>query len=374
MKKITEYINEAFNSQALYDYVIKVREFFKKYNVTLENNKKKLDKYEQARSSGKYASYPRLAELSSFKAYPMAIIIDKFGYSKKLIQKPRQAEQPDWSDYAKFIVNKCKEENKTNEDLAKWWWEYDNEIIKKNWQDPKWLLKQIDFDRFWNPFYPNDDSCLKSVIETPQKIFTYVKSDKTAYWKLTEDERKEVADYYTDPTNAEALSKAIKSAKKSIEAQRPTYEKALQEWLKSILANAEFEGEQFGSRYDLEDELEKERNKTRDMYSGSNDRNELASAMSTIITNALDEKFNFNKDPKELVDNADYVSVFVKELGMSKKGSEHSSVWSSSFWTYYKYDFEVTIFKGPKDDRQEIFKKRYDNVTVASTYYSGGWW
>lgn len=371
MKKLVEYVNEAFNSKALYNYVSQVREFFNKYNVTVEQNKKKMDKFEQSTKSSGHASYPKLTKNVSFKAYPMAIIIDKFGYEEKLAKKYYWADETetDWGDYADFIVNKCKEEGKTVKDLAQWWFDYDNEIMKKNWEDPKWLLKQIDVTRFWNPYYPNDDSCLQAVIETPAKIFTYVKSDKTSYWNLSKDEREDVLKYYTDPTNAEALSKAIKSAKKKIEAERPSYSTAVQNWVKSITEDTKFEGGLFDKDFNLKKAYDDETNADQTMYRGTNTRNALASAMISLITKALDDKFNFKADPKELVDSGDGIKITIKDLGPSKKHSETGAVSSSSFWTYYNYDFDVTIYNG----EEEIFNKKYENITVASSYYSGGW-
>lgn len=381
MKQLVQYINEAFNSKPLYKYTAEIREFFDKYKLTMEKNQKKIDKFEKDKEAGKLprrpsqANYPTLTRNTAFKAYPMAIIIDKFGYEEKLIKKYlwRDEMETDWEDYAEFIVSKCKEEGKTINDLAKWWYDYDNEIIKKNWEDPKWLLKQIDIERFWNPYYPNDDSCLKGVIENPSKIFSYIKSDSTSYWNLTQDEREQVLNYYTDPTNAESLSKAIKSARKKIEAGRPTYTNASKKWLKDIISKTTFEGGLFDKDFNIDKAYDEESNRDRRMYQGTNHRNELASAMISLITKVLEEKFNIKDDPTEFVDNADYIKVIVKDLGPSKKGSESGSISSSSFWTFYNYDFNVKIIKKNGNDEEELLDKKYENITCASSYYSGGW-
>ena len=69
------------------------------------------------------------------------------------------------------------------------------------------------------------------------------------------------------------------------------------------------------------------------------------------------------------LDDADQLKFIVKDKGQSKKATDHSSVWNSSFHTFYKHDFEVIC----KKDDEEIFHQTFTDITVGSSYYSGGW-
>ena len=73
------------------------------------------------------------------------------------------------------------------------------------------------------------------------------------------------------------------------------------------------------------------------------------------------------------------MKVFIKDLGPSKESRESSGVSNSSFWTTYRHDFEVKLkyvnkyHSNPDEREKEIFSKVYKNITVMSSYYSGGW-
>ena len=389
MKQISTYINEAFNKKNIYIYKGAVKEFLDKYKANVEADKKRREKYELQKDKPRKLKYgpgisahePKPFSTVAFKQYPMSIIIDKLGYEKKLIAKhwwKKDDLEEDWTDYAKFLAEKINSKEVTLNELAQWWYDYDEELTRKNWKDPKWLLKQLNMDRFWNPYYPDDDSCLKSVLEDPIKILSYIRSEKTAYWDLSNDERKEVEDYYLDPANYEMLSKAVKKISKKIEELRPSYSSACEKRLSSIIEdNIVLKGDGFRD-FNLKRALDRE-NEPRSMYSGTNDFSERASAVVSLVCQALDDHFHYKTDPKNLVDNGDWLYVYIEDLGQSKESKEYGSVSNSSFWTSYRHDFEVKLkyvnkYKSnPEDREKEIFSKVYKNITVLSTYYSGGW-
>ena len=387
MKQISFYINEAFNNKSIYKYLNAVEEFFDKYKANVDADKKRHEKYELQKDNPKKSKHgpisvyePREFSTVAFKQYPMAIIIDKLGYEKKLIKKRWWKEdlEEDWTDYAKFLAEKINSGEITLKQLAEWWKEYDEEINRKNWKDPKWLVKQLNMDRFWNPYYPDDDSYLVSVLENPITILPLIKSEKAAYWSLTNEEVKEVEDYYGDPANKEMLAKAIKKIKGKIEALRPSYSDACEKRLEDILDDKVVLSGSGFSDFNLQRALKKE-HEPRSMYQGSNDFSERASAVVSLVCQALDDHFHYKTDPKNLVNNADFLKVFIEDLGPSKESRKSSGVSSSSFWTTYRHDFEVKLkyvneyHSNPDEREKEIFSKVYKNITVMSSYYSGGW-
>lgn len=355
------------------------------------------DEYEKTKDSKKGAAPEKLAK------YPMAILVDKAGFKPSTIIKrigpgwsSRTKEVNDDAAYGQFILDEMEKGTFTKDDLIKWWKEYDEEVGKKNWSDPKWVIKNLDVTRFWDPWRPKDTSAIDACIEEPARLIGYYVNNPKAGAKgsnLSSEEKKELQQYYSDPVNKEALSKAFKSIKKKLEAARPTFESAALKVIQDLLETSVTLD---GKDYDLKRQLGKD-----DRYSDT--RDEKADAIKSLCLNIIkdyygldyavyslgssdyngDQKAHINrhgeKDDAKLEkfvdDGGNGIKIHIKDLGTSKDNGETSGVHSSSFSTYYKHDFEVElcVFSRESKKSEQVLKKRYDSVTVAWSYFSGGW-
>ena len=147
------YINEAWGANK--HYASELDKIFADYE------KKKAPKKQTSRM----LSPGRTAPEEVFAKYPMQILIDKAGYTPKEITKkiwgPKgqsEKKENDKYDYGKFIVDQIEAGKLNKDDMLKWWNEYETEVSKAKWHDPKFIAKQIDPARCWNVYYPKDDS------------------------------------------------------------------------------------------------------------------------------------------------------------------------------------------------------------------------
>ena len=326
--------------------------------------------------------------------YPMEILIDKAGYEPKEITKqvwgPKgKTEKKEFSknDYGYFIAQLIANGELNKEKMLKWWNEYEDKTAKAKWHDPKFIAKQIDPVRCWNPYYPKDDSVVNSFEKNPANMTYYLKNGNG----LSYDEKKELRAFLEDPANQEELKVAIKGVKNSILKARPSFKTGAINHLKSIIENCDYSGG------DLQNLIEKEyRDSHKSYYQGGNDRDCEASAIIGLIMKVVNKIYGFevwssigsekdeyeneiisahinglNKEDQtyeQFVDDADNLKFKIKKLGVSAK-KESSSVHNSSFTTNYNYDFEVICTK--KDE--EIFHETITDVTIGSYFFSGGW-
>ena len=82
-----------------------------------------------------------------------------------------------------------------------------------------------------------------------------------------------------------------------------------------------------------------------------------------------------DKTLEGFLDDADYLKFTIKKLGRSKE-ERSTDVHSSSFSTYYDYDFDVICYKRKNfEDKEgeEIYHKKFEQITIGSYFYSGGW-
>ena len=384
MLNITEYITESYNNKWLNNYCSAVRDFLAQYNKHLDNIKKsdeRVAELKNKKETGKARGpmiYNRVQAAiynnnvlktrgsNAFKGYPIAIATDKLGYEVKERQKKNHNAETeiDWGDYSQWLYQQITDGKTSINELATLWMKYDEEIAKKNWCDPMWLLKQVDKDKFWNPFYPDDDSCWQAVVKNPIEIIRYIKSKNADYWMLSKDERNELEEYYADPTRKDILSKKIKGLEKQVMALRPTEDSAVQKHIESLFEiyhiNKHIKLEGHAKNVDL-DTIASD-------YQGSSKASQHASAIARLIRQAI--KDYWGDDKKKLIKELEWCDFVVVDHGPSKENhTEHSAVVSSSFWTYYNDDFTISILR----DGNELFNKDYNNIEVYADYFSGGW-
>jgi hypothetical protein len=361
---------------------------------------KQIDAKPEKKWNGPHAPRPTLLARAAkiFKKYPIQILIEKAKYEPKTVKKwfygrnGGYKDYIDWEDYAAFILKEIETGNLNKDDMIKWWREYAEKIAKEQWFNIKYIVKQIDPTKCWNPFYPKDDGIMKSFYDNPGNLVYYFKKNQMTY-----DNRKELANFLNDPVNKDALTKALKGAEKSILKARPSFATGAAEHIKDLISRCDY------SDGDLEEILKDEykANHNRRLYQGSNDVEgcEGKAVVGLILKvinqlygfevwhsmyNANNDEDSYDDDIKQsaevrgevsdetlegFLNDADNLKFIIKKLGVSKKGADHSSVWSSSFWTYYNYDFDVICKKGD----EEVFHQKFENITTGSSYYSGGW-
>lgn len=389
MRPIDEYIYESWNAERK-NYKAELQDMLDKYE------KKKNAKPKKSRYGGPYRSSSNPSDV--FAKYPMQILIDKAGYEPKTITQYTiggKKEVFSKIHYGQFIADEIEAGNLKIEDMIKWWEEYDEEIAKNNWHDPKYIVKQIDVTRLWNPYYPKDDSVVTALLEDPAKIARYAMPKRS-----TIQEREEFRAFLADPANQDDLKAALKSIKSKIMKARPSFATGTTNHIKNIIDNCEYNGG------DIKDLMEKEyKSSHQRYYQGANNRDCEASAVIGLILKALNEMYGFevwssineigeedrswkeyeteinikgSVDDKTLegfLDDADYLRFEIKKLKASEKKRD-SGVYASSFSSYYDYDFEVICYKRKdfKDKTgEEVYHKEFKNIIVGSYFYSGGW-
>lgn len=391
MQRLQDYImiQEAYAPYKNYtEELQKLFDNFDKATASIE--KLKSSKNEKTRRSASFRTDPA-AKLAK---YPFNILVEKTGIKPEDFEKKFSYR----SNPGKLVINevqygqyilKCLEEEKfTKDDLIKWWQEYDEKIAKAQFYDPKWLVKQVDGTKLWNPYYPNDDSMIQAIINEPARMLRYLKPLKN---RLTSEEANSLTAFVSDPVNQEAISKALKGAKNSWMKLRPTMSSAAAKHITSLIDRADYDDGDINSL--IEQEVKA---RDRSYYAGSNDRSCEGSAVVGIILKSLNKLYGFEiyscpgyeKDEydneevskrislrsdvseeslKGFLDDADFLSIEVKKLNRSESTS--TGVYSSSFSTFYNYDMEVIIKKNNEIVADDVYK----SVTLASSYYSGGW-
>ena len=379
MKTLQEYIliNEAWGN--FKNYKRELEDLLDKYNKKEESNKNKRAK--RGFMGG------RLIEAEEILAkYPVQILVDKLGYEpqkfKKYLPNGKQKEAINMYAYGSYLINLINKNEVSTEDLIKWWEEYETEILKKNWHDPNWIVKQVDGVKLWDPYNPKSMYKINRIMENPENIFQYLKSDANWY-RLSIEERQTVRNFYADPVNHEALVTAFKGIKRKLEKLRPSFKSAVNNILKDLISEVQVGKRRLGGM--LEEEYEKERN--RSYYSGSNYTNCEATAILGIVLKTLSEIYGFSisnnydntyssygdgdNDPKfeKFIDEAPNLTIIVTDNGSAE--TKTSGVYSSSFSTYYDHNFTVTVeHYGNKD---KTVTKEFKDITVGTNYYSGGW-
>ena len=379
MKTLQEYIliNEAWGN--FKNYKRELEDLLDKYNKKEESNKNKRAK--RGFMGG------RLVEAEEILAkYPVQILVDKLGYEpqkfKKYLPNGKQKEAINMYAYGSYLINLINKNEVSTEDLIKWWEEYETEILKKNWHDPNWIVKQVDGVKLWDPYNPKSMYKINRIMENPENIFQYLKSD-ARWYSLSREERETVRNFYADPVNHEALVTAFKGIKRKLEKLRPSFKSAVNNILKDLISEVQVGKRHLGGM--LEEEYERERN--RSYYSGSNYTNCEATAILGIVLKTLSEIYGFSisnnydntyssygdgdNDPKfeKFIDEAPNLTITVTDNGSAE--TKNSGVYSSSFSTYYDHNFTVTVeHYGNKD---KTVTKEFKDITVGTNYYSGGW-
>ena len=379
MKTLQEYIliNEAWGN--FKNYKRELEDLLDKYNKKEESNKNKRAK--RGFMGG------RLVEAEEILAkYPVQILVDKLGYEpqkfKKYLPNGKQKEAINMYAYGSYLINLINKNEVSIEDLVKWWQEYETEILKKNWHDPNWIVKQVDGVKLWDPYNPKSMYKINRIMENPENIFQYLKSD-ARWYSLSREERETVRNFYADPVNHEALVTAFKGIKRKLEKLRPSFKSAVNNILKDLISEVQVGKRRLGGM--LEEEYERERN--RSYYSGSNYTNCEATAILGIVLKTLSEIYGFSisnnydntyssygdgdNDPKfeKFIDEAPNLTITVTDNGSAE--TKTSGVYSSSFSTYYDHNFTVTVeHYGNKD---KTVTKEFKDITVGTNYYSGGW-
>jgi len=379
MKTLQEYIliNEAWGN--FKNYKRELEDLLDKYNKKEESNKNKRAK--RGFMGG------RLVEAEEILAkYPVQILVDKLGYEpkkfKKYLPNGKQKEAINMYAYGSYLINLINKNEVSTEDLIKWWEEYETEILKKNWHDPNWIVKQVDGVKLWDPYNPKSMYKINRIMENPENIFQYLKSD-ARWYSLSREERETVRNFYADPVNHEALVTAFKGIKRKLEKLRPSFKSAVNNILKDLISEVQVGKRRLGGM--LEEEYESERN--RSYYSGSNYTNCEATAILGIVLKTLSEIYGFSisnnydntyssygdgdNDPKfeKFIDEAPNLTITVTDNGSAE--TKTSGVYSSSFSTYYDHNFTVTVeHYGNKD---KTVTKEFKDITVGTNYYSGGW-
>lgn len=382
-------INEAWGIRKNYDRELK---------TMLDTYKKRDDSYkekvEKAKSKGRSLWQSNNAH-AVFTKYPIAILIDKMGYEPDMKRGhgPNGKYRPNTQHSARFIVRSLNDGTVTPEELAKWWEEYDTKINKEKYFDPDWIIKHIDPFKLWDPYHPDSTYTIDKLIENPAEVvnalnsyygFKNKKTGNSMLSTLTQAEKEEVIKFYTEPTNQEMLHKLFLKAKNKFMKARPTLSQSVKLWLTDLFQDdtIDYDG------CDLQRALKKEREESnRSYYQGSNYRSEEAHAIISVVTRALNEYYKLNIEyGNSRTEDEEVQRKFLKDAEMGihievhrgkSRDTEHSSVVSSSFFTYYKYDIEVKIkvYKGGTGDNKydTVFEKTYEGVTLGTDYYSGGW-
>jgi len=416
MKSITEKLNESVNISL--GQVSSVNEAWgteptRRFKAELEKIFADYDKADQLKKNRIAKNKPWAGRSDKEPAiklakYPMQILINKAGYTPKELTRMiwgrkgnEEKKEVDKENYGNFILQQLEDGKFTKDDLIKWWEEYANETNKAKWHDIKFLVKQIDPTRCWNPYYPKDDSVITAILNEPARLVYYLKSGNN----LTYAEKDELKEFIADPANIEDAKKAIKGVKNSIMKARPSFATGVENHIKSLIEKCEYDGEKGGLLKILKDEYKNSHNRVR--YQGSNgvERCE-GSAIVGLILKAINKLYGFevwhsmymddsddsyyadveqkaqvkgevsDETLSGFLDDADYLRFVVNDKGASEKNGEAGTVSSSSFWTYYRHDFEVICYKRKNfEDKEgeEIFHETFKNITVGSSYYSGGW-
>ncbi len=388
-------VNEAWGTQPTRRFKADLEKIFAEYDKADEAKKKKMaanKPYDARQGKGPAA---KLAK------YPMQILIDKVGYTPKELTKiiwgrKGREEKTEYNkeDYGKFILQQLEDGKFTKEDLLKWWEEYANEVNKANWHDIKFLVKQIDPTRCWSPYYPKDDSVITAILKEPARLVSYLKSGNDLTWA----EKDELKEFLSDPVNVEASKAALKGVKNSIMKARPTFATGVENHIKSLIESCEYDGERGALLQHLKGEYKSNHGRIR--YQGSNDfEGCYGSAVVGLILKVINQLYGFevwhsmylddtddsyyadveqkvqvkgevsDETLEGFLDDADSMKFIVNDKGESEENGETGTVSSSSFWTYYRHDFEVIC----RVHGEEVFHETFKNVTVGSSYYSGGW-
>ena len=389
--------------KTLSEYIISINEAwadYKHYDSELEDILAKYEKQKNAKARSRYGwsrTNPHQRAVLTLAKYPMQILINKAGYKPSEIKVGRDRgsksgyfTEINKESYGVWLEEQIESGKIKKEDLIKWWKEYDEEVAKANWHDVNYIANQIDPAKCWNPYKPKDDSVLKSFVNNPGNIIYYLKRH------FLREEREDLISFLTDPVNQDNLKKALKKVEKKILKARPSFAQGTVENIKELISHCDYSGG------DLEKMLKNEYRSShgRTYYQGSNDYEGCeGSAIVSLILQVINKLYGFevwhsmsesdtdeysDREIKQtasikgevsdetlsgFLDDVDHLKFIVKDLGPSKKGTDHSSVWSSSFHTFYNHDFEVIC----KKDDQEIFHQTFTDVTIGSTFYSGGW-
>lgn len=382
MRSLTESIYESIIAEAWAErrnYAKELEEIFNAYTKKKESAAKRRNGPSLRR--GTDTPEAKLAK------YPMQILIDKAGYTPKEVTTWSPAGKktgPSKDHYGAFIAQEIESGNLKKEDMIKWWEEYDETVARNNWHDPKYIVKQLDVTRLWNPYSPKDDSLVQELTEKPEVLARYI-----APRRATLEEREEFRAFLSDPANQDALKAALKTIKSAINKAKPTFEVGVMKNVKSLIDNCEYNGG------DIQSLMAAEYASARaPRYEGANDTDCEASAVIGLILKAINELYGFGlwssidkasedddvsanvyvrsyaeeRTLEGFLDDAPYLKVCVNKLKPSEK-KRSSGVYASSFSTYYDYDFEVIILK----NKEEIYRKKFEQVTIGSYFYSGGW-
>ena len=396
-------INEAWGDATNYK-----RELENLINTYNDKRNKLREKIEKRNRTGKGYISRYSSPRDVLQKYPISILVDKLGYE---IQKETvwrmggKKERINKRNAAAFLADKLDNGEVTPEQLAEWWQEYSDEVNKKQYFDPEWIIKQIDPLKLFDPYDPDSTYKIDKFIENPCEIvnalnwsgYSGFKSKRTGssiLYGLSKDEKEQVINFYTEPTNQEMLHKLFLKAKNRFMKAKPTLSSSVERWLTDLFNNdsIEYDG------CDIKKALEREREESEHgYYQGSNYRSEEAHAIVSVVTQALDEYYNLGitkstrtiKNQYDEEERQEYryaknedettqrkflkdaqTGIYIDVHKGERNKSEHSSVWNSSFFTYYKYDIDVKISVG-RDN--VVFEKTYEGVTLSSNYYSGGW-
>ena len=399
MKRLTDKFNESLSFGL--GHTTSINEAYAEYKDYGNMLKELFDKYEKKKNAKPkksrfgYLMISKTGPSEVLTKYPVQILIDKAGFEPKQISKwvgpGGKKEVLDKEHYGNFIVKQIEDGKISKEDMIKWWKEYDEQVAKNNWHDPKYIVKQLDATRLWNPYYPKDDSVVRDLMENPAKLARYIMPKR-----LTSEEREEFRAFLSDPANQESLKTALKGIKGSINKARPSFATGSVNHIKSLVDNCDYNGG------DISELIKKEyESNHKSYYSGANDRDCEASAVIGLILKAINELYGFevwssfdkkttgdeyedrwaeiehnvrvkgqveDKTLEGFLDDADSLQFTIKKLKRSDKKRD-SGVYASSFSSYYDYDFDVIVTK----NKEEIYHKEFTNITVGSYFYSGGW-
>lgn len=399
MRNIQEYIVEAWgNRKNEKAYLRELEEMLNKADKSAERRKKLMSK-DRSWSMG-YSINPTKV----LQKYPMSILIDKAGYTPEKIDKRSYKRKKDGSyeqvsktvdnldAYGRWLYNTIKEGKISKEDLVAWWKEYEDEITKNSWFTPSYVIKHVDPSKIWSIYYPDSEDIINSIIKEPRNIFYYT-NDNLRLWRLSEDEKAQVVNYYSDPVNQEFLTKEFSKLKKTLLKYKPTFRASAEKWIEDVLDSTKIDDE----TYDFERYF-KSQHRGRRYYQGSNDESRYGEAYYSLVMDVISDLYKIKFYGRVEGDDDDYDStvkysasmtggdsngdnykkfaqeagdlkINIKDLGTSEKSGDSTSVWSSSFTTFYRHDFKVIATLKDK----EVYNKDFKNVVVASSYYSGGW-